>query len=300
MTSPRAVICIVGPTASGKTGLAIAKAQELGGEIVSIDSRQIYRGFAIGTSQPTVEDIAKVPHHLVNILDPGETITAGKYVRLVHTAMADIVGRGKEPILCGGTGLYFRVLRLGLQEVGPVDAAVRSKVEALIDAEGAEAAHKRLADIDPDYAATIHPNNRPRLVRALEILEATGQSPGRNRNWQDRSGGSSVTIDGVGEVTFALAGIERPRKALYRRIDQRVLDMLEAGWQAEVRGLLEAGVPEEAHPMQGIGYRELVKVERGELTLEAALPLIQQRTRNFAKRQLTWLRKEPVTWVGAG
>ena len=298
MTQPRAIVCIVGPTASGKTGLAIAKAQELGGEIVSIDSRQIYRGFTIGTSQPTADEQAAVPHHLVNVLDPDETITAGKYVRLVHAAMADIVGRGRQPLLCGGTGLYFRVLRLGLEEVGPVEPALRAKIEALIDAEGAEAAHRRLADIDPDYAATIHPHNRQRLVRALEIFELTGQSPGSRRNWQDRNGGAAVTIEGVGEVTFELTGIERPRKALYRRIDLRVEAMLEAGWQDEVRGLLEAGVSPQAHPMQGIGYRELAQVERGELTLEEAVPVIQQRTRNFAKRQLTWLRKEPVTWVG--
>jgi len=297
----RKILTIVGPTASGKTAYAMQQAQEVGGEIVSVDSRQVYRGFVIGTAQPTKEEQALVRHHLVNCLDPGEKITAGRYVQMVYHTLADIVARGKTPILCGGTGLYVRALRLGLSELGEADPDLRERIATRIQHEGAEAVYAQFAEIDPDYAASFHPNNIQRLSRALEILEVTGRPPSQVQEWHKEQGYNdtpTVNIAGVGAVTFNLVGLERPRDELYGRIDRRVTAMIDQGWLQEVAGLLAAGVSPEAHPMQGVGYRELVQVAQGELTLEEAAPLIRQRTRNFARRQITWLRREPVEWVG--
>ena len=297
--APRPITAIVGPTAAGKTAWAIQRAEAAGGEIISIDSRQIYRGFVIGTGQPSEAEQGRVRHHLINVLDPSEIVTAGRYIALVHQAMADIIGRGREPILCGGSGLYLRALRLGLSDVGTADPDLRQQVQAQIETEGAEAAWARLAEADPDTAAGIDPRNLQRLSRALEILAATGRPPSDTRQWPSDGAAQPVTIEGVGAVTFELVGLDWPREALYRRIDMRVVTMLAAGWLAEVEGLLASGVSPEAQPMQGVGYRELAAVVRGELVLEEALPQIQQRTRNFARRQITWFRKEPVQWVAA-
>ena len=298
---PHPLLTVVGPTASGKTVYAIDRALELGGEIISVDSRQVYRGFVTGTGQPTTEELAQAPHHLVNILDPAEKITAGRYANLVYERIADIQARDRVPILCGGTGLYVRAIRLGLASLGDSDPELRRKIMARIENEGAEAVYAAFAEVDPDYADTSHPHNVRRLARALEILEATGQPPSRVRAWRKGEKGytetPTITVEGAGEVTFELVGIERPREELYARIDQRVLEMLERGWLEEVRQLLAAGIAPDAHPMQGVGYRQLVQVLQGELTLDEAVPLIQQRTRQFARRQLTWFRKEPVRWV---
>ncbi len=293
----------------GKTAHAIERAEQVGGEIISVDSRQIYRGFIIGTGQPTAQEQARVPHHLINILDPDQKITAGRYVRLVHEALAEIISRGKTPILCGGSGLYIRALRLGLAPMGESDPQLREQVMQRLQTEGPEKLLAELAEVDPEYAASLHPNNIPRLARALEIWEASGEPPSKARQWQGEPGETAKPreIAGVGPVTFDLVGLQRPRSELYARIDRRVLAMLAAGWLAEVEGLLAppgagvaGGISPEAHPMQGIGYRELVQVVQDTMTLDEAIPVIQQRTRNFARRQLTWLRKEPVEWVEAG
>jgi tRNA dimethylallyltransferase len=176
-----------------------------------------------------------------------------------------------------------------------------------IQTEGPEKLLAELAEVDPEYAASLHPHNIPRLARALEIWESTGEPPSKARQWQGQVGGDAGPreIPGVGPVTFDLVGLQRPRDELYSRIDRRVLAMMEQGWLAEVEGLLAppgagvaGGLSPEAHPMQGIGYRELVQVVQGKMTMDEAIPIIQQRTRNFARRQLTWLRKEPVEWVG--
>ncbi len=297
----QAILTIVGPTASGKTAYAIDRALELGGEIISVDSRQVYRGFVVGTGQPTPEELARVPHHLVNIQDPAEKITAGRYANLVYEQIADIKARGRVPILCGGTGLYVRAIRLGLASLGDSDPDLRRKIKARIEDEGAEAMYAAFAEIDPDYAATFHPHNVRRLARALEILETTGQPPSRVQAWHRGEGGytetPTITIAGAGEVTFELVGLELPRQELYSRINRRLLEMLDRGWLEEVQQLLAAGVSPEAHPMQGVGYRQLVQVVEGELALDEAVPIIQQRTRQFARRQLTWFRREPVRWV---
>ncbi len=307
MAGPLSILTIVGPTAVGKTAYAIAQAQRVDGEIISVDSRQIYRGFIIGTGQPTAQEQAGAPHHLINILEPTEKITAGRYVRLVHAALAEIISRGKTPILCGGSGLYIRALRLGLAPRGESDPQLRQEVMDRIQTEGPEKLLAELAEVDPEYAASLHPNNIPRLARALEIWEATGEPPSKARQWQGEPGetAGALEIPGVGPVTFELVGLKRARDELYSRINRRVMAMMEAGWLEEVEGLLAppgagvaGGLSPEAHPMQGIGYKELCQVVQGTMTLDEALPIIQQRTRNFARRQLTWLRKEPVEWVG--
>lgn len=303
MAGPISILTIVGPTASGKTAYAIARALELQGEIISVDSRQVYRGFVIGTAQPTKEEQALVRHHLVNCLDPTEKITAGRYVQLIHQAITAILGRGKTPILCGGTGLYIRALRLGLAELGAADPDLRERIAERIVREGAGQVYAAFAEIDPDYAATFHPHNIQRLSRALEILEVTGRPPSQAQVWHKEQGYNdtpTVNVARVGAVTFNLVGLARPREELYDRINRRVEAMLAAGWLEEVKGLLKSGVSRRAHPMQGVGYGELVQVAQGELTLEEAIPSIKQRTRRFARRQLTWFRKEPVAWTGAG
>lgn len=292
---------IVGPTASGKTALAIERALDLAGEIISVDSRQIYRGFVIGTGQPTAKEQETVPHHLINMLDPTVRITAGHYAELVYEQIANIVNRGRVPILCGGTGLYLRSIRLGIAPTGKSDQLLREKIRKRITEEGADSLYAKLANIDPEYAATFHPHNLQRLTRAWEIIEATNSIPSQLQSWH-RSGTSFndtplVTIPKVGEVTFKLAGIDRQREELYHRIDRRVEEMIDQGWEKEVRDLLESGVPATAPPLQSVGYKEMVQLLKGELSLETAIPQIQRRTRQYARRQITWFRREPVQWI---
>ena len=303
------ILTIVGPTSAGKSAYAVERALEHGGEIISVDSRQVYRGFVIGTGQPTATEQRGIPHHLVNVLDPSLRITAGHYARLVYEKIAEITSRGKAPILCGGSGLYVRAVRLGLAALGASDSRLRTRILARIEEEGAEAVLAAFARVDPAHAASLHPQNIQRLARALEILETTGKPPSEIYGWCRVDGGSyretpAITIAGVGQVTFDLVGLRRPRVELNERIDRRVVDMVNRGWVEEVRGLLApsgaglaAGVSPSAHPMQSVGYRQLVQVLAGELSLEEAVPLIQLRTRQFARRQVTWFRKEPVSWV---
>jgi tRNA dimethylallyltransferase len=295
------IISIVGPTASGKTSLAIEFALKSNGEIISVDSRQIYRGFIIGTGQPTSEEQDRAPHHLINMFAPSERITAGHYTELVYQKIAEIVGRGKMPLLCGGTGLYLRAIRLGLAPVGKSDPSLRAEITKKIADRGAEKLYAELAEIDPEYAATFHPHNLQRLTRAWEIIEATGNSPGNMQSWRSGETGyeatPSVTIDDVGRVTFRLVGIEHPREDLYHRVDLRVEQMVKQGWLEEVRELLESGIPANAPPLQSVGYKEMVQVLKGEMSLDAVIPIIKQRTRQYARRQITWFRREPVQWI---
>ena len=296
------ILTVVGPTASGKTGYAIKQALACGGEIISIDSRQIYRGMAIGTCQPTAQELAQVPHHMIAVLDPRETIDAGKYDRLVRDKIRELHAAGVQPILCGGTGLYVRALRLGLAPYGPSDPKLRQAIVNRIEREGAQAVLDELVALDPVAAAGIHPNNKQRLVRAMEIFMSSDVEPVDRREWgasdleRDTVTGP-VTIDGVGAVQFDLVGLSWPRPQLYDRINARVDTMVEQGWLEEVRQLLTSGLTPDQHAMQGVGYAELARVLGGEFELAAALTIIKQRTRNFAKRQVTWFRREPVQWL---
>ncbi|MEM7412888.1 MAG: tRNA (adenosine(37)-N6)-dimethylallyltransferase MiaA [Myxococcota bacterium] len=287
------VVVLTGPTASGKTSLAIALANRFDGEIVNADSMQVYRGLDIGTAKPTIEERAAVPHHLIDVVAPDQTFSAGRYARAARAAIAGIQERGHRPFLVGGTGLYIRAVLHGLIDGVEAEPELREQLET----EAAEAAaagdpgrlHRRLADQDPDAAARIHPNDTRRVVRALEIATETGRGASQVRG--------DHGFDDSPYDTLHLA-LDWEREALYERIDRRCEAMIEQGLLRELRGLAKAGYGPELRSMKAIGYRHVWPVVRGEDTLASALVTLQRDTRHFARRQLTWLRKVPdVVWV---
>lgn len=275
----RPLVAIVGPTAVGKTALSIVVAQQLDGEIVSADSRQIYRGMDIGTDKPTPEQRQLVPHHLLDVVDPDQVFTLAQYQRAAYDAIADIHRRSRLPLLVGGTGLYVRAVWEGLNipEVPP-DPALRSELEAFAAAEGAQALHARLAALDPDAARRIDPRNVRRVVRALEVTLLTGVPISR--------------LQQASPPPFRVlrVGLTRPRPALYARIDRRVDAMIEAGLVEEVRRLLEAGYSPSLPALTGLGYRQISQYLRGELSLAEAVAAIKQQTRRFVRQQYSWFR----------
>lgn len=290
------LVAVVGPTASGKSGLALALAERFGGEIVSTDSLQVYRGLDIGTAKPTAAERTRVPHHLIDVAAPDEPYSAGRYVADARAALADIVARGRVPILCGGTGLYYRALLYGLVEVPPVPDAVQAAVEARLAAEGAPAVHAALARVDPEAAAGIHPHDPVRIARALGVYQATGRPLSAWQRTQPPRPAAPEVLS---------VGLRWERRVLYARIDRRVEAMLEAGWLDEVRDLLAQGVDPALKPLRAIGYREIVAhlraggAEHGP-EREALAARIAQRTRRYAKRQLTWFRQHPeILWAPA-
>ncbi|HKI97237.1 MAG TPA: tRNA (adenosine(37)-N6)-dimethylallyltransferase MiaA [bacterium] len=291
------LVAVVGATASGKSGLALALAEALDGEIVNTDSMQVYRYFDIGTAKPTLAERERVPHHLIDVVEPDDVYSAGRYVADAQAAIAGIVARDRVPILCGGTGLYYRALVLGLVQVPPVPAAVQAAVEARVGA-GSEAAYQLLAAVDAEAAASIHPNNPVRIARALAVYEATGRPLSAWRREQP-------FLREPARV-FAV-GVRWERAALYERIDRRVREMLAAGWVDEVQALLARGYGPELKPMQAIGYREIAEwlgaggqpdMPEPAEPLAAVAERIARRTRQYAKRQLTWFRRHPeVHWA---
>lgn len=277
---------LLGPTAVGKTAVALELAERLDAEIVAADSRQIYRGFTIGSAAPTPAEIARAPHHLVGFVDPAAEFTVADYRDRAEAALADILARGRLPLLVAGTGLYLSTLIEGwtLTEVAG-DETLRAELEAL----PTEELVARLRDADPITAARLHPNDRKRLVRALEVWAATGEPLSAHHH---RAGTRPVPY------RYVLFGLERDRIELYERIERRVEAMIAAGWLAEVRGLLARGVAENHRAMESLGYRRLAAVLRSETTLAEAVALTQRDTRRFAKRQLTWFRRLPgVNWI---
>lgn len=283
------VLAVVGPTASGKTGLAIELAKELGGEIVSCDSMQIYRGMKIGTAQPTDEELAAVPHHLVGFQEPSEPFSVSDYVQLAERVVEDIHARGHLPVLCGGTGLYARSLLSGLpfDEFGR-DDALRARLQAEADEKGTETLYRQLEELDPEAAEKIHPNNRPRLFRALEYCLLSGR---KFSDWQKEAAAMPSPYD------VCMLGIDyRDRAALYARIDKRVEIMFQEGLEEEARAYF-AAFPGGTSG-QAIGYKELFPYFRGDCTLEEAKETICRETRHYAKRQLTWFRREKeIHWI---
>ncbi|MCS6845605.1 MAG: tRNA (adenosine(37)-N6)-dimethylallyltransferase MiaA [Caldilineales bacterium] len=273
------LVAIVGPTAVGKSALALEAAQRLGGEIVSADSRQIYRGMDIGTDKPTPEQRRRVPHHLLDVVEPDQVFTLAQYQRAAYNAIADIHERGRLPLLVGGTGLYVRAVLEGLHipEVPP-DPALRQELEAFAQAEGAQALHARLAALDPDAARRIDPRNVRRVVRALEVTLLTGVPISR--------------LQQASPPPFRVLriGLTRPRPVLYARIDRRVDAMIEAGLVEEVRRLLEAGYSPSLPALTGLGYRQIIQYLQGELSLAEAVAAIKQQTRRFVRQQATWFR----------
>jgi tRNA dimethylallyltransferase len=282
----RWLLAIVGPTATGKTEVGMLVAEALQGEIVSADSMQVYRGMHIGTAKPSVEQRARVPHHLIDIMEPDEPFSVADYRGRADAALADIWSRGKQPILVGGSGLYVRAVLEEMDFVVPPDRALRRQLTEEARAKGLPALYARLTETDPQAAARIHPNDQKRIIRALEVAQQTG----RGERPVDRARASRYNA-----VQF---GLTAARDELYRRIEARVDAMLAAGLVEEVRGLLEQGDDERLVSMKGLGYAQMLLYLRGEIALEEAVRRLKRDTRRFAKRQLTWFRADPrIRWI---
>ena len=292
-SKPR-ILCVVGSTASGKTSLAVRLAEELGGEIVSCDSMQIYRGMNVGTATPTCEERRGIPHHLMDFVDPTDPkgYSCADYVADARGAVTDILSRGKLPILCGGTGLYLDAfLRGGSFEVTDNDPTLRAELYALAEREGAEALHAILRELDPETADSVHPNNVKRVARAIEICRTTG----RKKSDLDRA---SRDVESPYDAT--VLGLQyHNRELLYDRINRRVDIMMEEGLLEETRRLREQGVFNVCQTAaQAIGYKELFPYLDGEASLEECVEILKMATRRYAKRQLTWFSaKEYVRWI---
>lgn len=279
-------LVLLGPTASGKTAVALEIAPRLEAEIVSVDSRQVYRGMDIGTATPTPEERARVPHHLIDLVDPGEPYSAGRFRDDAIAAIREIRRRGRRPILVGGTGLYLDALLRGLGPVPARDEAVRSALERRLEDEGAEALHAELRGVDPASAARIHPHDRVRLVRALEIRAITGRPPSELRTW------------GRTSEDALMVGLRWERSRLYERIDARLAAMMRRGFLEEVVRLREAGYGASSPGLRTPGYRELLAhLERG-ISLDEAVAAAARSTRHLARRQVQWFRaRGTITWL---
>lgn len=284
------LVVITGPTASGKTALGVALAQRLGGEVVSADSMQIYRGMDIGTAKPTPEEMQGVPHHMIDIADPAENYSVSRYAKEAAACVDDILARGKLPIVVGGTGLYIDSLIAGRTFAdGTADTALRQELSERYDEIGGEGLLGELRKVDPERAAKLHPADKKRIVRAMEVYILTGrtitQHDAETRTVPPRYDAAKIALD------FA------DRQDLYDRIDRRVELMVRQGLFDEVRALLAAGVPADCTAMQAIGYKEAVAAVRGEAAPQDAVAAIQLASRRYAKRQLTWLRRDPsIHW----
>lgn len=294
MQEPIAVAAIVGPTASGKTALAVDLALALGGEVVSADSMQVYRGMDIGTAKPTQEQMRGVPHHMIDVAEPYESFSVVRYTAMAGQCIRGIRACGGLPILAGGTGLYLDSLLSGL-DFGAIPSlpGYRLELEALAGERGAGYLHGLLAGCDPESAARLHPNDVKRVIRALETYRATGLPLSE---WQRRSKRQKSPYR---PVFIGLCFDDRAE--LYRRIDQRVDGMLSEGLLSEVGRLLEIPGIESGTAMQAIGYKELAAHLRGECSLDEAVQRIKRGTRRYAKRQMTWLRRNSeIRWICAG
>ena len=278
---------IAGPTASGKSALALRLARQIGGEIVGADSMQLYRDLRILSAGPSAEELAQVPHHLVGTADAADGWSVGRWLRAATDVLAEIAARGRPAVVVGGTGLYFRALTQGLAEIPQVPAAVRRAAAAAFDALGEAAFRQRLAERDPAAAQRISPGDRQRLVRAWEVLAATGAPLS---DWQAR--GEPLLAPG----SWRAVALEPPREALYARCDARLQAMVEAGAVEEVRALLARNLDPALPAMKAVGVRELAAHLGGEAALAEALALAQQETRRYAKRQSTWMRGQMADW----
>lgn len=279
------LLILAGPTAVGKSELALSLAQRIGGEIVSADSMQVYRLMDIGTAKPTPAERALVPHHLIDLVYPDEPFSAARYAEEFAKVAAEVAGRGRLPIVVGGTGLYIRAaVRPFLFPDAGARPELRAGLARLAEEISPQALHLRLAEVDPEAAERIHPNDLRRIIRALEVYEATGRPISA---WQ-----RLFVQRRPYETVFVC--LTRERGELYRRIEARAEKMIAAGLVEEVKSLLAAGYGRELPPMQGLGYREICSYLHGECTLAEAVEIMKKRTRHYAKRQLTWFRREPV------
>ena len=283
------IIVICGPTAAGKTAAGIEVARAVGGEIVSADSMQVYRYMDIGTAKPTAAEQAAVRHHLIDVVDPDEPFDAAAYMTRARQVLAELIRRGRPPVVVGGTGLYIKALLYGLFRSEAHDPDVRARLHAEADAAGAAALHARLEACDPDTAARLHPNDRARILRALEVFEVTGRPISELQRGHR-----------FGEAPFRALkiGLSLERETLYRQIDRRVEAMLAAGLEAEVRGLLARGYGAQLKPMQSIGYSHMAACIAGRVDMGECIRTLQRDTRRFAKRQLTWFRADSgIVWM---
>lgn len=282
------IVVIVGPTATGKSDLALAVARRFGGEIVGVDSAQVYRGLDAATGKPSRADRASIPHHLIDVADPGSDFSAGDYARLAEEAIDRIRSAGRLPVLAGGTGLYLRALLRGLADLPRRDAAVRDALRIWAARRDPSALHRMLGALDPQAASALPLRDTQRIVRAIEVVLATG------RPYSAGVAAQPFTADRFDAIKI---GLLASRDILGARIDRRVQAFFDAGLIVEVRRLLDAGVPLSANSLKALGYREVFAHLRGEIGLEETVALVKRNTRRYAKRQLTWFRREPgVVW----
>lgn len=285
------LVVVVGPTASGKSALALALALRCRGEIISADSMQVYRGLDLGTAKPGARERSLVPHHLIDVVDPGESFSVATYQRLAWQAMDEIARRGRLPILAGGTFLYARAVVDGyVLGAAPPDTVRREALREAARERGAGWLHARLMQVDPVAAGRLHPHDVRRVVRALEVYEVSGRP---------LSAQAGVAAARPWEAVWL--GLDVPRPQLYRSIEARVEAMMEAGLVQEVAGLLSAGYGPDLYRLGALGYRELTDYHLGLSTLDEAISLVKRNTRRYAKRQLSWLRQDPrIKLVAAG
>ena len=284
------IIVVAGATATGKTRLAIDIANAVNGEIVSADSMQIYKYMDIGTAKPTPAEREECPHHLTDFVEPDADFSVADYTELAHDVIAKITARGKMPVMCGGTGLYINsvINDISFGEV-ETDYALRDELTELARLRGGEYMIDMLSEFDPASAARLHPNNLRRIIRAIEFYKLTGVPISEHQEM------TKQTVSRYDPIMFC---IDYPRRELYERINRRVDIMLGSGLMDEVRGLLEMGYTEELNSMQGIGYKELISHFKGECTFDEAIDAIKQGSRRYAKRQLTWFRRdERIIWL---
>ena len=284
------VIVIAGPTASGKTDLAIELALKVGGEIVSADSMQIYRKMDIGTAKPTLEERRGIPHHMIDIVDPDEEYNVAQFKSDADICIDDIINRGKVPIVAGGTGLYINSLVYNISFSETIsDWKFRKHLENIALEQGPEVLHDMLKEVDPKSAEAIHPNNVKRVIRALEVYRSTGRPISEHKE-------ESRKIPP--KYDFEIFGLEVPRDLLYQRIEKRVDKMMGLGLYEEVEGLLKSGYSPDLTSLQGIGYKEIISAIMGKCSLETAVENIKKGTRHLAKRQITWFKKtEGLKWI---
>lgn len=285
------IIAVAGPTASGKSALALELCKRLDGELISLDSMQIYRGLDIGTAKPTKAEQAEVRHHMIDICEPTENFSAAEFAERAHKVIADVRSRGKRAVLCGGTGLYLDTV-LGRLDFGEIesDEKLRGELIAFAEKNGADALHERLRGIDPQAAEKIHKNNVRRVARAIEIYELTGKT----KTEHDREAISDSPYESL------IIGLDYDdREVLYNRINRRVDAMIKAGLEGEVRSLVSRGLlSAESTAGQAIGYKEMLGYIAGDCSLGDAVEKIKLGTRRYAKRQLTWLRRNPdINWL---
>ncbi len=280
---------IVGPTGAGKSALAMEVAERSNCEIINADSRQFYRGMDLGTAKPPAEDRRRVPHHLIDVRSPDESLDVAEFAQMARAAIEEIAARGRNPLVVGGSGLYLRVIRGGIFRGPAASAEIRGRLGKIAAERGAAHLHRQLREIDPEAANRIGVNDLYRIVRAVEVFELTGEniSAHQRRHRFADNGYDTLTV-----------GVEVERKKLYEAIDRRFDAMIAAGLAGEVRALIEAGYSPEKPPLSTIGYKQIASHLRGEIALADAVALAKQESRRLAKRQITWFRREPeIVWL---